>query len=160
MITEPFTAGNSVIHRADPRLKIVMAVLLSGAIAVSTRPATLLAGLATAILLVLLARLELSAVAGRLTVVLGLMALIWVVLPVTYPKDPLWRLGPLQVSQPGVVLCAKITIKSITILCVMIALVATSTLSAIGSALHRLGVPGCRVFEDSDRGCKHPRMDG
>ena len=29
MITEPFTAGNSLIHRVDPRLKIVFAVMLS-----------------------------------------------------------------------------------------------------------------------------------
>jgi cobalt/nickel transport system permease protein len=52
----------------------------------------------------------------------------------------------LHISRPGVVLCLKITLKSITILSILIALVATTTLSAIGNALHRLGVPGKLVY--------------
>jgi len=146
MITEPFTSGNSVIHQVDPRLKIVLAVLLAGAIAVADRGITLTAGLMVAALLVALARLEVKEVLRRLAVVFGLMALIWVVLPFTYPGDPFLKLGPLHASKPGVLLCLKITLKSIIILAIMIALIATNTLSALGSALHRLGVPGKLVY--------------
>ena len=146
MITEPFTAGNSVIHNVDPRLKIVFAVMLSCAVAVANSLPTLFSGLAVALLLVLLARLDGQAVLKRLTVVFGFMALIWVVLPVTYPGAPLFEIGPLQASRPGVALCLKITLKSVAILSILIALVATTTLSAIGNALYRLGVPGKLVY--------------
>jgi cobalt/nickel transport system permease protein len=40
----------------------------------------------------------------------------------------------------------KITLKSITILSMLIALVATTPLSALGSALHRLRMPGKLVY--------------
>ncbi|MEN8246852.1 MAG: cobalt ECF transporter T component CbiQ [Thermodesulfobacteriota bacterium] len=146
MITEPFTAGNSVIHSVDPRMKIVFAVMLSCVVAVANSLLTLSAGLATGLMLIVLARLDGRAVLKRLAVVFGFMALIWVVLPVTYPGPAIIALGPLQISQPGVVLCLKITLKSIAILSILIALVATTTLSTIGSALHRLGVPGKLVY--------------
>ena len=146
MITEPFTVGNSLIHRVDPRLKIVFAVMLSCIVAVADSLSTLFAGLAIALLLITLARLDGWAVLKRLAVVFGFMAFIWVVLPVTYPGAPLVEVGPLQVSRPGVVLCLKITLKSVIILSFLIALVATTTLSAIGNALHRLGVPGKLVY--------------
>ena len=142
MITEPFTTGNSVIHHVDPRLKIVFAVMLSCVVAVANSLPTLFAGLTVALLLIALARLEGWAVLKRLAVVVGFIALIWVVLPITYPGPPLVEVGPMQISRPGVALCLKITLKSITILFILIALVATTTLSSIGSALHRLGVPG------------------
>lgn len=141
MITEPFTAGNSVIHSVDPRLKIVFAVMLSCVVAVANSLSTLGAGLATGLMMIVMARLDGRAVLKRLAVVFGFVALIWVVLPVTYPGPVILALGPIKVSQPGVALCLKITLKSIAILSILIALVATTTLSTIGSALHRLGVP-------------------
>jgi len=142
MITEPFTAGNSVIHRIDPRLKIIFAVILSCTVAVSDCFHTLISGLAVAAMLVGFARLDLRAVSKRLAVVLGFIALIWIVLPVTYDGPPLFEIGPLQISKPGVVLCEKITLKSISILSIFIALITTTRLSILGGALHRLGVPG------------------
>jgi cobalt/nickel transport system permease protein len=146
MITEPFTVGSSLIHRVDPRLKLVFAVILSCIVAVADSLSTLFAGLAIALLLIVLARLDGWAVFKRLAVVFGFMAFIWVVLPLTYPGVPLLEAGPLQLSKPGVVLCLKITLKSIVILSILIALVATTTLSAIGNALHSLGVPGKLVY--------------
>ena len=146
MITEPFTTGNSIIHHVDPRLKIVFAIMLSCVVAVAGSLPTLFAGLTVALLLIALARLEGRAVLKRLVVVVGFMALIWVILPITYPGPPLVEVGPMQISRPGVALCFKITLKSITILFILIALVATTTLSSIGSALHRLGVPGKLVY--------------
>ena len=146
MITEPFTAGNSFIHHVDPRLKTGFAVVLSSIVAVADSLATLLTGMAAALLLVVLARLNGRAVLKRLAVVLGFIALIWAVLPVTYPGAPLGAVGPLQISRPGVVLCLKITLKSFSILLMLIALVSTTTLSALGNALHGLGVPGKLVY--------------
>ena len=146
MITEPFTAGNSIVHHVDPRLKIVFAVMLSGVVAAAHRLPTLLAGLAIGLLLIAMARLDGRAVLRRLAVVFGFMALIWVVLPVTYPGIPLLEVGPFQISRPGVMLCLKITLKSTAILSILIALVATTTLSALGGALHSLGIPGKLVY--------------
>jgi len=76
MITEPFTVGNSLIHRVDPRLKIVFAVMLSCIVAVADSLPTLFAGLTIALLLIILARLNGWAVLKRLAVVFGFIVLI------------------------------------------------------------------------------------
>ena len=146
MITETFTAGNSFIHHVDPRLKIVFAVMLSCITAVADSLNTLYAGIAAALLLIVLARLDGRAVLKRLAVVIGFIALIWLGLPITYPGTSLVTVGPLQISHPGVMLCLKITLKSFAILLMLIALVATTTLSSLGNALHSLGVPDKLVY--------------
>jgi len=146
MITEPFTAGNSFIHRIDPGLKIVFAVLFSCTIAVSQSFYTLTAGLALAVMLLAAARLNFKDVARRLSTLLVFTLMIWLVLPPTFGGRALFEFGPFQFSEPGVVLCAKITLKSVAILSILIALVATVTLSNLGDALHRLGIPGKLVY--------------
>lgn len=142
MIYEPFAVGNSIIHRIDPRFKVVSATLFSIVVAVSYRFPTLLSALAMAGALILAANLDLRAVSRRLLVAAGFLALLWVVVPFTYEGAPLYRIGFLTITRPGVTIAARISLKSIAILSVFIALITTMNFSALGHALDQLRLPG------------------
>ncbi len=142
MISEPFAFGDSLVHRIDPRIRVIFAVLYSFAVALSNSLVTLLAALAASLLLVLLARLDGAQVLKRLKVVAGFVLLMWLVLPLTFEGAALLRLGPVTLTRPGVLLSAAITLKSTAILLAFIALAATLSFSELGRALHRLGCPG------------------
>ncbi len=142
MITEPFAIGNSWIHRIDPRLKISFATLYSFLIALSDRFPTLITGLVISIGLVAIARLNIRQVSKRLIVVSGFLLLLWVVMPLTYEGPAMYRLGPLTLTRPGITLSAQMTLKSISILLIFMALVATMTFATLGYALDRLHVSG------------------
>ena len=141
MIEEPFAQGKSIIHRIDPRFKIVIAVALSIATAISYRFPALFFALGLSLLLVVVARLNVTAVLKKLMVVLGFLFLLWLVLPLTYEGETLARIGPLNIMRPGVILSAQITVKSLSILMLLIALLNTTGLVPLGHAMDRLGLP-------------------
>jgi cobalt/nickel transport system permease protein len=141
MMEESFADGHSPIHRLDPRPKIVFAALFSMVVAVSRDFSTLLVALLAAVLMVCLAQLNFKDVLRRLSVMLGFIALIWLVMPLTYEGPLLFHFGPLHLTRPGVLLSAQISLKSIAILSLLMALLATMTIATLGHALHRLGLP-------------------
>ena len=140
-IQEPFSDGASVVHRLDPRGRIVVAAIFAILIATTSTYATALAGLALAILCLALARLPLRQVAVRLLVVNSFIFFLWLVLPLTYPGDPVWRLGPLTATRQGLVFTGLITLKSNAIILALIALIATVPVVTLGQALHQMRVP-------------------
>jgi cobalt/nickel transport system permease protein len=146
MITESFATGISVIHRIDPRLKIVFAVGYSFVVAVSLQFPVLFTALAASLVLVGLARLDVWGVIRRISVVLGFVLLIWAVLPLTFEGDVLMQVGPVKLMRPGVILSARITLKSIAISLTFMALVATMSIATLGHALNDLRLPDKMVF--------------
>ncbi|MCP4119735.1 MAG: cobalt ECF transporter T component CbiQ [Desulfobacteraceae bacterium] len=146
MISEELAQGDSVIHRLDPGVRVVCAFVLSFALALSGQFGVLGLYFVFALALVLLASLGAGPVLKRLKPLLLFVLMIWVVLPFTYEGEALLRLGPLTMTRPGVELCLRITIKSVSILMVFIALLATMTVATLGQALHRLRVPDKLVF--------------
>jgi cobalt/nickel transport system permease protein len=141
MIRETFTYGDSPIHRLDPRLKIVFATVFSFTVAVSEGFDTLTAALTASSLLVALGRFKSSQVAKRLFVVNGLILFLWLIIPWTFKGEPLFRIGPLTVTQEGVLLAARISIKSNAIVLAFIALVASTSITKLGHALDCLRLP-------------------
>lgn len=141
MIQETFAGGSSPVHRMDPRLKIIAATLFSCQTAISNNFFTLIAALAFAIVMVVLARLNLWMILKRLLIVNGFIFFLWVVVPMTFPGEPLFSLGPVDYTLSGVVLSARITLKSNAIVLVLMAMISTSYLSTLGYALNRLKVP-------------------
>jgi cobalt/nickel transport system permease protein len=140
MISEPFTAGDSLLHRCDPRFRLVAAALYSAAAAPSTKFSALGFALLVSVLLAALARLKAGEVFKRLLVVNGLVVFMWLVIPFTFPGETWARLGLLTATRQGVELAAAITLKSNAIVLAFMALVATMPISTLGNALHRLGV--------------------
>jgi len=145
MIYEPFIIGDSLIHRLDPRLRLVCAGGYSFVTALSYSFTSLTVSLGISVLLTGLARLNLGEVFRRLAIINGLLLFFWVMLPLTFEGQTLFCVGPLRVSCEGVVLSAQITLKSNAIMLAFVALVATSSLATLGHAMNRLRVPGKMV---------------
>ena len=141
MINEPFAIGNSWVHRMDPRIRIVSAAIYSLVIALSNRFPVLLTALAVSTIIVCLARLNLREVGRRLAVVCWFLILIWAVLPFTFEGDSFYDVGPFTMTLPGLVLSAKITLKTTAILLAFMALIATMTIATLGHALNSLKLP-------------------
>ncbi len=142
MFNEPFASGDSIIHRLDPRFKVVAAAVFSIVVAVSYRFPTLFAALVAAVSLTLAAHLDLKAVARRLLVVIAFLVLLWVLLPITFGGAAFMHVGPLPLSRPGVILAAQISLKSLAILLAFIALITTMNFTTLGHALDRLHLSG------------------
>ena len=85
MISEPFADGVSIIHRIDPRFRIVAAVLFSVVVAVSREIDTLAGALLMAVCLIFAGRLNLLQVAKKYGIIFGFLILIWLLMPFTYP---------------------------------------------------------------------------
>jgi cobalt/nickel transport system permease protein len=140
-IQEPFSEGISLAHRLDPRGKIVVAALFAILMAVANTYAAALAGLGLALICLALAQLPWKKVLARLLVVNSFIFFLWIVLPLTYPGEAVWRFGPLAVTREGLIFTGLITLKSNAIIIALIALVATVPIVTLGQALHDLRLP-------------------
>ena len=140
-LQEPFSEGSSLVHRLDPRGKMVVAALFAILVAVSKTLPAILAGLALALVWLVLARLPWKQVLAKLLAVNSFIFFLWLVLPFSYPGDPVWGLGPLVVTRQGLILTALITLKSNAIIIGLIALIATVPVVTLGQAMHNLRLP-------------------
>lgn len=146
MISETFAFGDSFIHRLDPRLRVVFAVLFSILTAISSRFPAVFFALFLAACLVGLSRIPVKKVLVRLALVNGLVLFIWLVLPWTYEGTPALEIGPLVGSLEGLRLCALITVKSNAIILALIALISSMPVATLGYALHHLCLPDKLVY--------------
>ena len=140
-IEEPFSSGNSIIHRFDPRARIVLCFFLSLMVALCNHLLAILLALCLAISLVLCATLRLKSLLNRLMLINGFMLLLWIVIPFTIEGEPIFSLGPLRAGLQGVYLAAFITLKSNTILLLLISLMGTIPIVTLGKALGHLKIP-------------------
>jgi len=146
MIEEPLAYGDSFIHQLNPVTKIISTVILSFAAALSNDFTILVVYFIVSLVLVLMARIKFKDVMKRLKPVFWFLLMLWIILPVTFKGEVLYRASILTITKPGVILCAKITLKSIAILVLFTALLATMTVAALGHGLHKLHVPDKMVF--------------
>lgn len=146
MIDEPFAIGHSILHRLDPRLRIVAATAFSMVVAVAHQMPVLAGALGIALILNGLAQLDLIAVARRLTAVSGFLLLLWMVLPLTYEGTTAFHLGPLAASEEGLRLALEISVKSVAIVLAFMGLIATMPFSTLGNALKKLHTPDKLAF--------------
>ena len=138
---ETFSTSSSSLHRLDARVKLLAGLALVVVIALCRTFPTACAGLILALLLVLGAHLNLKMVSKRLLLVNGFVLFLWFTLPLTYPGAMVFALGPLEFSREGILMAALITVKTNATVLILISLVATSSLAALGQALVRLRVP-------------------
>ncbi|MDH3392923.1 MAG: cobalt ECF transporter T component CbiQ, partial [Desulfobulbaceae bacterium] len=134
------------MHRFDPRVKIVGAVLFSCVAAVSVRWESLALAFSVAATLLSLAKPSLRQVLRRLLLANFFILCIWLFLPFTHAGAPLMHIGPLTATVGGVEASARITLKANTILLAFIALVATMPVATLGHALRSLAVPEKLVY--------------
>ena len=135
---EQFSSGTSLLHRTDPRVKLLCTVAFALLIAACQNPKTALAGLLLSFTLLLLARLPWKKVGARLLVVNGFNLLLWLLLPLTYGGEKTISLFTLPLSLEGCRLALLITIKANAVVLAFIALLATSTAAHLGHGMQRL----------------------
>jgi len=146
MIEEKFAEGRSFIHRLDPKIRIISSIVLSFAAALCDNLYIATGYFIISIILITMAGLNLVDVLKRLKPLFWFLLMIWIILPLTVDGDILYQFYWLKITYQGVILSCKITIKSISILLVFTALIATMTIASLGNGLHRIYVPDKMVF--------------
>jgi cobalt/nickel transport system permease protein len=122
-------------------MRIILASLYSATVALMEHPPALAAALCFSITLAALAGLAYKPLATRVAVACGVLAFIWLIVPITRADDPIAHIGPVAVSRAGVQLCLQISLKALGILLAFTALVATMPTAALGHCLQKMAVP-------------------
>uniref|UniRef100_A0A7V1EHF3 Cobalt ECF transporter T component CbiQ n=1 Tax=candidate division WOR-3 bacterium TaxID=2052148 RepID=A0A7V1EHF3_UNCW3 len=141
-----YIKGSSFIHKFDPRIKVLYALLFSIVIALQNELAPSLIGLLIGIVLVIIAQIKFREIINRLLIVDEFILLLWVVLPLTYPGEPLVKILGLKISQQGIQFTLLLTIKANGIMLILINLIATSSIFDIVHSLLHLKIPEKLVF--------------
>ncbi|MDL2275064.1 cobalt ECF transporter T component CbiQ [Desulfosarcina sp. OttesenSCG-928-G10] len=136
-----FSTGPSWLHAVDPLLRVVCAIFFAGIVAMTHAFSALATGFVLSLIMVAAARLPFAEVIRRLGVPLLFLVVIWAVLPWSYKGDPLFAIGPVTFSRPGVRLCLDISLKAVTLMLAFMALVATLTVDTLGHTLNRMHLP-------------------
>jgi cobalt/nickel transport system permease protein len=140
-LTEPFAAGSTLLHRLDPRAKLVAAVVWSVALAGLSDVRVLLVGLVVAVVLLVAARLDPARLLRRLLLVNVFVVFLWLVLPWSVDGRTVASWGPIVVTHEGMLLALRLTLRCNAIVGAWIALLGTSRLTAVAQALRALHVP-------------------
>ncbi|MFH1117229.1 MAG: cobalt ECF transporter T component CbiQ [Pseudomonadota bacterium] len=141
MNIEEFALGHSIVHKMDPRARILAALVFSVVTAlIHSLWAAALASVFPAVL-ILAARISIRGVMSRLAVVNTFILFLWLFLPFTSQGEIVYAFGPLKVHDEGLRLALLMTLKSNAIVMALIALLATCPVVNLVHALSHLGVP-------------------
>jgi cobalt/nickel transport system permease protein len=138
---------NSPLARWDARWKLSALLIAGFGVALLDHLATSVVALTAWFLLLLMARLPRRWVRGRLGL-FGFAALPFVlILPFTLdPFGPGWNLGPVHVSERGIVAGLSVFCRCLAIGCLALILLGTAPLHHTLAAAHKLKVPGLLVL--------------
>lgn len=147
-MTESFAKGHSFIHRTDPRVRLVSAVLSTVPMALLATPRAASLALAVGLVYVLLASYDPGKVLRRLLVVNLFIAFLWLFIPFSTPGTPLLQFGPLAPTETGLRLALLLTLKSNAIVLSLMALLGSISIQDMGPAMQSLRVPSklCHLF--------------
>lgn len=140
MMDERFATGNSLLHKRDPKVKVIVAAAYITVAAISNSFVVVTLALTLAFMLLLLTRLDLRQVGKRLLAANTFTLFLWLTLPLTYGGEELTRLGPFSLSVEGIRLATLISLKTNCIVLSLISLLGTSRIASLGHALEGLHV--------------------
>ncbi len=146
MTAAEFSSGESYIHRLDPRIKIIILVMLAVITATGSNLFMLGQALLFSLGLVLAAGLDLKEVFRRLTLLNIFIGGIWLLVPFTYPGEVLAEIGPLQMTAAGIAYALKITLRSNAVMLAVFALLSTSSISSLMQAFEYFHVPKKLIY--------------
>jgi cobalt/nickel transport system permease protein len=137
---------DSALARLDPRWKIAGLVLAAAVVTALRGVLPCLAALAGALVLAALARLPPRWFLARVGAVAVLVGLFAVVLPfIPQEPGPVWEVGPVRVWAGGLEAAARLCLKALAVLTLMVVLWATAPPAETFKAAHALLVPGLVV---------------
>jgi len=138
LVEEVFAKGDSVIHRLDPRIRIIYSLIFSILVAVATGFETGLFGLLLASIIIVLARLSLAKVLQRALIVNAFILFLWFVIPFSYPGRAILTIGPFSASEEGIGYTLLLTVKGNSIILAGIGLLSTIPIFQFTHALDHL----------------------
>ncbi|RAK10582.1 cobalt/nickel transport system permease protein [Halanaerobium saccharolyticum] len=134
------TYGVSWIHQLDPRLKIVIAFITAFLIALTNDLITLSYFLFLAIILIINSKIETKYLFKKLILINFFIIIIWIFIPFTFPGEELLNIGKFSITAEGINFALKITLRSNSIMLLIISLLTTNSVSEIIHALYRLKI--------------------
>ena len=137
-----YYAGDTVIHRLDPRARILWTLAFSLLVAFSRGWYVLGAGVVIGAVFVVLSRIPASALARRLFRLNAFLAVVLVLVPLTTPGRPAFDLGPVAYSLEGFLWSARLLLRANAIVLAFTGLMGTIELFALGHAFQHLRIPG------------------
>lgn len=141
MHLEEFAEGNSLLHRIDPRVKIITFLIFCSFCSSSNHLKISFLYFLYGLFLLIIAKLRLKALAIRLLAANFFILFIWIFIPLSHPGNPYFEIGPFKVSLEGVSLALNITLKCNAIILATLSLLATSNIFSLAHALLHFKVP-------------------
>jgi len=135
-----FQQGNSLIHRLDPRIKLIAGFLGIFTVALLNSIQVSLLALFLAICIVFISRLPLKKTLKALLFANLFIGFLWLFIPFSVQGNPLLKIWSLTITEEGIKCAFLITTKCNAILILIISFVATIPVHTIGYALDSLGV--------------------
>lgn len=137
-----FYPGNSVLHRLDPRTKIIASTLFMVIVFMTTDLVPVLALIACTLILIALARVPLRLIAGSLKPILFILLFAFLINLFSIRGQPLLTIGPLTISDQGLYTGLRMAARLILlILSTTLFLTLTTTPILIADAMERLLSP-------------------
>ena len=148
IIGAPFASGDSIIHRLDPRIRLICAGLLTIPTALLLHLDQTLMAFTLGISLIILAKLQLPLVFKRLLIVNIFIMFLWLFIPFSTPGTTAFDLGFFGITNEGIHLATLITLKSNSIVLILMALMGTITVQDLGPAMQQLKIPNklCHIL--------------
>ncbi len=141
MNIQEFSLGDSIVHRFDPRTKILATLVLSITVTLMNDIGSLCLAFFFPITLLLIARVSVRQIFRRLIAVNLFALFMWFVLPFTVVGGAEYSLGPFTIYRDGLLSALRITLRSNVIILSIMALLGTSPIFNVVHALEHLGIP-------------------
>jgi cobalt/nickel transport system permease protein len=141
LIDEQYASGSSFLQQQDPRIKIIIAFLLTAVTALSSSFIVLGGAALIALMLFMLSPWSIRAAGRRLLLINFFTLLVIIFIPLSYPGKALIRNDFFIISQEGVQLAGLIALRINIIAISLLALLTTSTAAALGRGLAGLYLP-------------------
>ncbi len=129
------------IHSIDPRVRVATAMGFAMIVCLCLRPQTLTAAFVTGVCFMAAARDFRLRPMRRLLWLNSFLIVLALIMPLFYPGEPWFALGPLHWSGAGVARAGLIALRANAILMTLSALVASMEPAQLGFSLSRLGAP-------------------
>ena len=137
---ESYLSGKTLLHRLDPRLKLMIIFFYSFLVAIEREWFPLFYASFLPLVCLFNCRAYLKKLGKRILVVNGFILLLWVILPFTYPGEKILSFGLLSPTVEGIYFCLLLTLKSNLIIITTILFLSTSQIFHLVHALHHLRV--------------------
>lgn len=146
MHLEEFSQGNSLFHKVDPRIKIIVFLPLVFVVALSQSIAAGITSLLFAILCIILARIALRSLLSRLILANTFIFFLWLTLPFSIEGKVLLSFGRFNFSMEGMIYALTITLKANAILFFTLSILGTSEIFSLAHAMFHLRMPKKLVY--------------